>query len=63
MNEETKHFLYRPDTRRDKQASSSLLTELAQCPPEEALKRLETARSGLTEEEVEARQERYGRNE
>ena len=56
-------FLYRHDTRRDKQASSSLLTELAKCAPEEALKQLETARSGLTEEQVEERRERYGLNE
>ena len=46
MNEQTKHFLYRPDTRRDKQASSSLLTELAKCAPEEALKRLEPREAG-----------------
>ncbi len=41
----------------------SPLLELCDCTPEEALKRLETGRSGLTAEQVEARLEQYGPNE
>ena len=63
MNVEAKHVLNGRETRRNKQVFSSLLTELANRAPEDALKRLETVRSGLTEEQVEARKERYGLNE
>jgi len=42
---------------------SSPLPELCACAPEEALVRLEASRSGLTEEQVEARLEQYGHNE
>ena len=41
----------------------SVLPELCTCAPEEALARLEASKSGLTEEQVEARLERYGPNE
>jgi P-type Mg2+ transporter len=41
----------------------SPLPELCGCAPEEALVRLETSRSGLTEEQVEARLDQYGPNE
>ena len=41
----------------------SPLPELCTCAPEEALVPLEASRSGLTEEQVEARLEQYGRNE
>ena len=41
----------------------SVLPELCACAPEEALARLEANKSGLTEEQVEARLERYGPNE
>ena len=41
----------------------SPLPELCACAPEEALVRLEASRSGLTEEQVEARLEQYGHNE
>ena len=46
-----------------KKVLSSLLPELCDCTPEEALKRLDAARGGLTPEQVEERQERYGPNE
>ena len=41
----------------------SPLPELCDCTPEEALARLDATRSGLTEEQVEERRERYGPNE
>jgi P-type Mg2+ transporter len=63
MNVEAKHALNGREARRNKQVLSSLLTELAERAPEDVLKRLETARNGLTEEQVEARQEKYGFNE
>ncbi len=63
MNIEAKHVLNGRDPGRNKQASSALLTELAGCAPEAALKRLDTARTGLLEDQVEARQEKYGLNE
>jgi P-type Mg2+ transporter len=47
----------------NKQISSSLLPELSDCAPEEALKRLDASRSGLTAGQVQQRQERYGFNE
>jgi P-type Mg2+ transporter len=39
------------------------LSELCACAPEEALGRLDASRTGLTEEEVEARLKQYGPNE
>ena len=42
---------------------TSRLLELCACAPEEALARLQASRSGLTEEQVEARRQQYGRNE
>jgi len=41
----------------------SPLPELCACAPEEALARLEASRSGLTDEQVEARLDQYGPNE
>jgi Mg2+-importing ATPase len=41
----------------------SPLPELCACAPEEALVRLEASKSGLTEEQVEARLDQYGPNE
>ena len=43
--------------------TTSPLPELCACAPEEALARLQVSRSGLTEQEVEARREQYGANE
>src|SRR5215470_17708223 len=43
--------------------TTSPLPELCACAPEEALARLQASRSGLTEQEVEARREQYGANE
>ncbi|MDU0957270.1 MAG: magnesium-translocating P-type ATPase, partial [Bradyrhizobium sp.] len=42
---------------------SSLLVELCECSPEQALARLEATPTGLTEQQVERRQEQYGLNE
>jgi len=41
----------------------SRLVELADCPPEDTLARLNATRSGLTEEQVEERRDQYGLNE
>src|ERR1035438_7910525 len=41
----------------------SPLLDLCDCSPDDALKKLDTARSGLTPEQVEERQERYGPNQ
>ena len=43
--------------------TTSPLPELCTCAPEEALARLQASRSGLAEQEVEARREQYGANE
>jgi Mg2+-importing ATPase len=63
MDKETKHLRNGRAINRNKQVISPLLTELCERAPEEALKRLETTRDGLTEEQVEVRQEQYGPNE
>jgi Mg2+-importing ATPase len=42
---------------------SSPLPELCACAPEEALSRLQASRSGLTEEQIEARLKQFGPNE
>jgi Mg2+-importing ATPase len=47
----------------DNKRITSRLPELCACAPEEALARLQASRSGLTEEQVEARRQQYGRNE
>jgi len=57
-----KELINRPMPSSAKRPPSPLL-ELCDCTPDEALKQLDTARSGLTPEQVEERQERYGRNE
>lgn len=43
--------------------SSPFLLEVAQCTPGEALVRLDTIHTGMSEEQVEERRERYGLNE
>jgi P-type Mg2+ transporter len=63
MNDEAKHPLNGGHVGRLKHVLSPQLMELYGCSPEEALKQLETTRSGLSEEHVEARQEQYGLNE
>lgn len=50
-------------TNGDRHPQSSPLAVLCQCAPEETLTRLETTPLGLSEEQVERRQERYGLNE
>jgi P-type Mg2+ transporter len=47
----------------DSKRITSRLPELCACTPEEALTRLQASRSGLTQEQVEARRQHYGRNE
>jgi len=63
MNIEARHILNGRDLRRNKQVSSGLLTELAECAPEAALTRLDTTRSGLPGDQIEARLQQYGLNE
>src|SRR5215468_11684867 len=46
-----------------KHAIPTRVADLCQCALEDALRELESARAGLTEEEVEARREQYGFNE
>jgi Mg2+-importing ATPase len=59
MNEQLKAQLnHRSDKKRP-----SPLPDLCDCSPDDALKKLDTARSGLTPEQVEERQERYGPNQ
>jgi hypothetical protein len=57
MNKETKQLQNGREISRNKQVISSLLTELCEGAPEAALARLEVTQNGLTEEQVEARQE------
>src|SRR5262245_4981592 len=47
----------------DNKHITSRMPELCTCAPEEALARLQASRSGLTEEQVKARRQQYGRNE
>jgi Mg2+-importing ATPase len=63
MNEQITQRL-RTDTKSSaRQSFNSPLTDVAAGSPDEALERLQSSRSGLTEEQVEERRERYGRNE
>src|SRR5450631_3618075 len=59
MNEQLK---VQPNHRGDNKRPSPLL-DLCDCSPDDALKKLDSARSGLTPEQVEERQERYGPNQ
>lgn len=63
MLERSKHHINARETGRNKPVVSARLIELCDCTPDEALERLEAVRSGLTEQQVDARQEQYGRNE
>src|SRR5262245_31020371 len=63
MNVATMHLRHDRNIGRSKQFHSSPLARLCSRAPEETLRALESARSGLTEEQVEARRERYGSNE
>jgi len=63
MNEETQIRMDRRRASQIKSSFSSPLLGLSDCAPEEALKRLDASRSGLTEEQVEERLARYGLNE
>src|SRR5450631_82827 len=59
MNEQLK---VQPNHRGDNKRPSPLL-DLCDCSPDDALKRLDAVRSGLTPEQVEQRLEQYGPNE
>ncbi|HEX7406786.1 MAG TPA: cation-transporting P-type ATPase, partial [Candidatus Binatia bacterium] len=61
MNEEVRNRLNDRSGNEGKQRSP--LLDLCDCTPEEALKRLDVNRSGLTPEQVEERLEQYGPNE
>ena len=61
MNEEVRNRLNDRSGNEGKQRSP--LLDLCDCTPEEALKRLDVTRSGLTPEQVEERLEQYGPNE
>jgi Mg2+-importing ATPase len=62
MNEEVRNApAPRPNGTRT--ARPQALFAVATCPPDEALKLLDASRSGLSEQQVEARREKYGANE
>ena len=61
MNEQLKTFPNNRIVNNNKRPSP--LLDLCDCSPDDALKKLDTARSGLTPEQVEARLEQYGPNE
>jgi Mg2+-importing ATPase len=63
MNDKAKHVQNGRVRSPYKHAVSSRVADLCTCATEDALRQLETARAGLTEEQVEARREQYGRNE
>src|SRR5215831_11923969 len=63
MNDKAKQVLNGGVRSHYKHVVSSRLAGLCQCPPEDSLRQLQTARAGLTEEQVEARREQYGLNE
>jgi Mg2+-importing ATPase len=63
MNEEIRNRPNVLGASEGKKVLSSPLPELCDLTPEEALKRLDAARGGLTPGQVEERQERYGPNE
>jgi P-type Mg2+ transporter len=63
MNDKIRNGLNSPSASENKRIVSSPLPELLDCAPEEALRRLDTSRSGLTPEQVEERLEKYGPNE
>ena len=63
MNAATMHLLHARNAGRNKRTHSSQVTKLCSCAPDETLRELEADRSGLTEQQVEARRERYGSNE
>src|SRR5262245_36005301 len=63
MNDKAKHVQNGRGRSPYKHAVSSRVADLCTCATEDALPQLETARAGLTEEQVQARREKYGRNE
>src|SRR5215472_6450357 len=63
MNEQITQRLKIDSGSNARQTFSSPLLDLATASPDEALQRLESSRSGLTEQQVEERREHYGLNE
>jgi P-type Mg2+ transporter len=63
MNEAIRERLNNRGAGERKPTSSSRLIELCEAAPDVALERLGTSRNGLTQDQVEERRERYGRNE
>jgi P-type Mg2+ transporter len=63
MNDKPKHIQNGRSRSANKHAAWSRVTELCTCATEDALRQLESGRLGLTQEQVEARRERYGFNE
>src|SRR5215475_3496234 len=63
MNDRAKHIQNGRSRGANKKVVSSRVAELCTCATEDALRQLESGRLGLTEEQVEARRERYGFNE
>jgi cation transport ATPase-like protein len=63
MNDKAKHVLNGRGRSPYKHTVWSRVADLCQCAPEDALRQLETARAGLTEEQVETWREQYGLNE
>ena len=63
MNEQITQPLKIDSGSKGRQTFSSPLLDLARTSPDQALERLQSSRTGLTEEQVEERRERYGRNE
>ena len=60
MNDKAKHIQNGRSRGAHKHAASSRVTDLCTCATEDALRQLESGRLGLTQEQVEARRERYG---
>src|SRR5215468_137217 len=63
MNDRAKHIQNGRSWGANKKVVSSRVADLCTCATEDALRQLESGRLGLTEEQVEARRERYGFNE
>jgi P-type Mg2+ transporter len=63
MNDASKHVLHVRNGDRSKHVVSSRFTALCGCSPDDALRQMETVRTGLTDEQVEDRQAKYGLNE
>src|SRR6516164_7854350 len=63
MNQDTRLRPNHAGAHHNRQLRPGPLLDFSVCPPEQALERLSASRSGLTEEQVEERLDRYGPNE